>query len=267
MPAAPLAHPELVRPPRAFWRRVLHLHLLAAPLARNLEVDRRHGRILARSCGAGLRPFQPGAYNARVVAAVILTAGASSRMGRDKGLLSVPGGGSFLSRLAQSLLAGGCAEVVAVVGAAEQAFRLAVERERLPVQLVRNPDPSRGQLSSLHEALDELAPRAPHAIVMAPVDLPVIAPATVRAVIEAWTRSGAPVVRPSWRGRHGHPVLFDARVLAELRAADLSEGARAVVRAHAAEALDVEVNDPGAFEDIDTPEDYRRVFGIDLSAP
>jgi CTP:molybdopterin cytidylyltransferase MocA len=188
-------------------------------------------------------------------------------MGRDKGLLPVPGGGTFLSRLARSVLEGGCTEVVAVVGAAEPAIRSAVERERLPVRLVRNPDPSRGQLSSLHEAIDDLAPRAPRAIVMAPVDLPLVASSTVRAVIAAWTASGAPVVRPSWRGRHGHPVLFDARVLAELRAADLSVGARAVVRAHAAESIDVEVDDPGAFQDIDTPEDYRRVFGIGLSAP
>jgi molybdenum cofactor cytidylyltransferase len=202
-----------------------------------------------------------------VIAAVILAAGASSRMGRDKGLLPVPGGGTFLSRLAGSLLEGGCAEVVAVVGVAEQAIRSAVERGGLPIRLVRNPDPSRGQLSSLHEALDDLAARAPRAIVMAPVDLPLVAPATVRAVIEAWTRSGASVVRPSRGGRHGHPVLFDARVLAELRAADPSAGARAVVRAHSAESLDVEVDDEGAFEDIDTPEDYRRVFGVGLSVP
>jgi CTP:molybdopterin cytidylyltransferase MocA len=60
-------------------------------------------------------------------------------------------------------------------------------------------------------------------------------------------------------------VLFDARVLDELREADVSVGARAVVRAHAPEAHDVEVNDPGAFEDIDTPEDYRRVFGVGLA--
>jgi CTP:molybdopterin cytidylyltransferase MocA len=202
-----------------------------------------------------------------VVAAIILTAGASSRMGRDKGLLPLPDGGTFLSRLTRSLLEGGCAEVVAVVGAAEPAFRAAVERDRLPVRLVRNPDPSRGQLSSLHQALDDLAPRAPRAVMMAPVDLPLVTPETVRAVIEAWNRSGAPIVRPSRGGRHGHPVLFDARVLTELRAADLSVGARAVVRAHASESLDVEVDDAGAFEDIDTPEDYRRVFGRGISDP
>jgi len=74
-------------------------------------------------------------------------------------------------------------------------------------------------------------------------------------------------VRPARLGRHGHPVLFDARVLPELRAADLAAGARVVVRAHAAEACDVEVDDPGAFEDIDTPEDYFRVFGVALNGP
>lgn len=187
-------------------------------------------------------------------------------MGRDKALLPVPGGTWFLSRLATALLEGGCTEVVAVVGAAEPAIRAAVERDALPVHLLRNPDPSRGQLSSLHEALDWLARRSPGGVLVAPVDLPMIAPGTVRGVIAAWHRSAAPIVRPSWRGRHGHPVLFGAPVLPELRAADLTGGARAVVRAHAAEICDVEIDDPGAYLDIDTPGDYRKVFGVGVPA-
>jgi molybdenum cofactor cytidylyltransferase len=200
-----------------------------------------------------------------VIAAVVLAAGMSSRMGRDKALLRVPGGSWFLSQLASTLRAGGCTEVVAVVGAAEDAIRAAVEREAIPVRLVRNPDPARGQLSSLHAAMDWVAGSAPRALLVVPVDLPLVAPHTVGRVIAAWARSGAPIVRPSWRGRHGHPVLFDAQLLPELRAADLSAGARTVVRAHALEACDVEVDDPGAFDDIDTPGDYRRIFGVDLS--
>jgi CTP:molybdopterin cytidylyltransferase MocA len=187
-------------------------------------------------------------------------------MGRDKALLPIPGGTWFLSRLASALLAGGCTEVVAVVGAAEAAIRAAVDRDALAVHLLRNPDPSRGQLSSLREALDWLARRSPVALIVAPVDLPIVAAETVRQVIAGWRRSGAPIVRPSWRGRHGHPVLFDARVLPELRAAGLSAGARPVVRAHAAELRDVEIDDPGAYQDIDTPEDYFRVFGVELPA-
>lgn len=197
--------------------------------------------------------------------AVILAAGFSSRMGRDKARLPIPGGGWFLSRLARTFLSAGCPEVMAVVGPLGDEVHSAAARERLPIRFVVNPDPSRGQLSSLQEALAVLAGRAPRGLLMAPVDQPLIAADTVRRVVEEWSRSAAPIVRPSRAGRHGHPVLFDARVLDELRAADVSAGARAVVRAHAAEARDVEVEDPGAFEDIDTPEDYRRVFGVNLA--
>jgi molybdenum cofactor cytidylyltransferase len=186
-------------------------------------------------------------------------------MGRDKARLPIPSGGWFLSRLTRTFLAAGCSEVLAVVGPLGDEIHAAAEREHLPVRFVVNPDSSRGQLSSLQEALAVLSTREPRALLMAPVDQPLIAVDTVRRVIEEWARSTAPIVRPAWNGRHGHPVLFDARVLPELRQADLSVGARAVVRAHASEAHDVEVADPGAFEDIDTPEDYRRVFGVELA--
>ncbi len=186
-------------------------------------------------------------------------------MGRDKARLPIPGGGWFLSRLARTFLSAGCPEVMAVVGPLGDEVHSAAARERLPIRFVVNPDPSRGQLSSLQEALAVLAGRAPRGLLVSPVDQPLVAADTVRRVMEEWRHSAAPIVRPSWRGRHGHPVLFDARVLNELREANVSVGARAVVHAHAAEARDVEVDDPGAFEDIDTPEDYRRVFGIGLA--
>lgn len=197
--------------------------------------------------------------------AVILAAGFSSRMGRDKARLPIPGGGWFLSRLARTFLAAGCPDVLAVVGPLGDEVHAAAARERLPVRFVVNPDPSRGQLSSLQEALAVLAERAPRGLLVAPVNQPLVAVETVRRVVEEWSRSAAPIVRPSWRGRHGHPALFDALVLDELRKADVAVGARTVVHAHAAEAHDVEVDDPGAFEDIDTPEDYRRVFGASLA--
>jgi molybdenum cofactor cytidylyltransferase len=197
-----------------------------------------------------------------MIPAVILAAGFSSRMGRDKALLEIPGGGWFLSRLARTFLGAGCGEVIAVVGPhAIEAVAAAVARDRLPVSLVLNPDPSRGQLSSLQEAIALLGPRAPRGLLMCPVDHPLVSEQTVRRVLGAWEQTGAPIVRPSHEGRHGHPVLFDARVLPELRAADVAVGARPVIRAHALELCDVDVDDAGAFEDIDTPDDFRRVFG------
>jgi molybdenum cofactor cytidylyltransferase len=188
-----------------------------------------------------------------VIPAVILAAGLSTRMGRDKALLPIPGGGWFLSRLARTFLEAGCSEVIAVVGpGVEGRVADAMAREGLVVGLVINPDPSRGQLSSLHEALRRFDLVAPRALLMCPVDQPLVSPRTVRLVIDAWVESAAPIVRPEHGGRHGHPVLFDARVLPELRAADLAGGARTVVRAHAADSRDVAVDDTGAYEDIDT---------------
>ena len=68
-------------------------------------------------------------------------------------------------------------------------------------------------------------------------------------------------MRPSVGGRHGHPVVFARSMFDELRAADPAVGAKAVVRAHAANAIDVAVDDAGACQDIDTPEDYERLIG------
>jgi molybdenum cofactor cytidylyltransferase len=199
-----------------------------------------------------------------MIPAVILAAGFSTRMGRDKALLEVPGDGSFLSRLARTFVSAGCSRVIAVVGARSvERITAVVDREALPVTLVLNPDPARGQLSSLREAIVALERGTPRGILVCPVDQPLVAAQTVALLLDAWSRTRALIVRPSREGRHGHPVVFDARILPELMAADLGGGARPVVRAHAAETVDVEVEDPGAFEDVDTPEDYRRVFGTD----
>ncbi len=91
------------------------------------------------------------------------------------------------------------------------------------------------------------------------VDVPLVQASTVAAVIEAWRRTRAPIVRPAEGERHGHPVIFDRSVFADLRSADLNTGAKAVFALHRDRIVNVEVNDDGAFEDIDTPEDYERM--------
>ncbi len=66
---------------------------------------------------------------------------------------------------------------------------------------------------------------------------------------------------PARGDRHGHPVIFDRAMFDELKSADLATGARAVIARHAADAVDVPVDDEGALADIDTPEDYRSLIG------
>lgn len=97
-----------------------------------------------------------------------------------------------------------------------------------------------------------------------PVDMPLVSAATVRAVVDAYRRAPHLVVRPARSGRHGHPVLFDRALFPELRAADVSRGARAVIGAHPQHVLDVATTDDGAFIDIDTPEEYARYTGFPL---
>jgi len=94
------------------------------------------------------------------------------------------------------------------------------------------------------------------------VDVPFASVATVRAVVDRYHRSHPRVVRPTRGGEHGHPFLIDRSVFDPLRRADPATGARPVVRSFATPAGEVEVDDEGAFTDIDTPEDYARALTI-----
>jgi len=93
------------------------------------------------------------------------------------------------------------------------------------------------------------------------VDVPMLAPATIAQVVEAWRRTRAPIVRPAYGQRRGHPVIFDRAVFHELRRAPAELGARVVVSAHYDEVVNVVVDDPGCVVDIDTPDEYRRAMG------
>ena len=90
------------------------------------------------------------------------------------------------------------------------------------------------------------------------VDVPLVSADTVRAVIDCYHRTHAPVVRPTSGTRHGHPLLIDRSLFAELRTAEPEAGAKPVVRAHASALGDIPIADEGAFTDIDTEEEYRK---------
>jgi molybdenum cofactor cytidylyltransferase len=183
-----------------------------------------------------------------MIAAIVLAAGGSTRMGRDKATLRAGVDGStFLDAIHSTLDAAGVGVVRVVV---------APGRERADQDDVVNPDPAAGMLSSIHCGLRAL-PGELDAVIIWPVDHPLVAPATVVAMIDAFRTWTAPIVVPAYHGRRGHPVLFAARVLPELMAADRSQGARSVVHAHG-DRFELLVDDPGVLADIDTPADYAR---------
>ena len=191
-----------------------------------------------------------------VLIAIILAAGESSRMGSPKALLTDPAGNPFIVRVARTFAEAGIDHLIIVTGRHHDAVAGVVRHHDGAVRIVRNEAPDRGQLSSLWVGLDAAQPLDPAAVLMTLVDVPFVTAATVRAVVEAWRRTGAPIVRPAIGERHGHPVLFDRAVLPELRRAPLEEGAKAVVHAHARDLVNVAVDDEGAVTDIDTPGDY-----------
>jgi molybdenum cofactor cytidylyltransferase len=195
-----------------------------------------------------------------VLTALILSGGDSTRMGFPKALLLDPEGRPFVARIVRSLKSAGLADIVVVTGSLHEQITAALEDDGLggAVRLARNADPSRGQLSSIWTGLDARAPHA-QAVLMTLVDVPLIAVATISAVVDAWRRTRAPIVRPIVDGRRGHPVVFDQRVFDELRATPADAGARVVVRAHWAESVDVPVEDRGCLVDVDTPADYERL--------
>ena len=183
-------------------------------------------------------------------------------MGRTKALLPLGSSGeTFLQRIVRVLRDGGADAVVVVIGGDGAAVRASLPRDDAQISAVENPRYEDGQLSSLLVGLAAVERRYDNveAVMMTLVDLPLISEATVRAVREAFLANpGAPLVRPRRGGRYGHPVIFNRSIFGELRRADPSKGAKPVVHAHAAEEVNVDVDDEGAFIDIDTPEDYER---------
>jgi molybdenum cofactor cytidylyltransferase len=198
---------------------------------------------------------------ASVIPAIVLAAGRSSRMGRAKASLPAGGGDTFLTRIVRTFLDAGVDDVIVVVGHEPEPIAERFAGSGLPARFVVNPGYDRGQLSSLLAGLGVADRPGVAAVLLTLVDVPLVSAATVRAVIDSYRRTRAPIVRPTSGDRHGHPLLIDRSLFEALRAADPATGAKPVVRAHATAAGDIAIDDEGAFMDIDTEEDYRKTIG------
>jgi CTP:molybdopterin cytidylyltransferase MocA len=199
------------------------------------------------------------------VAAILLAAGASSRMGSPKPLLPWAGTTLVEWELAQ-LRAGGVDEVVVVLGARAEAVRRVLLTD--PATLVFNARWVQGRATSLAAGARALLSLAPDLVVIENVDQP--APASLVArLIETARSAGADAVQPAYRDESGaehggHPVVVRGAVLPALaRATEASEGLRGVLAGRAVHRIRIE-GEPAAAWDLDTPEAYeaaRAAFG------
>lgn len=192
-----------------------------------------------------------------MLAAIVLAAGASERMGTPKALLE-HGGEPFLSGILKAAYAAGVERRVAVLG--HMADKILRQIDLSGVLVVMSEDLDAGPIGSIRAGLSAVSNHPVDGILVWPVDRPRVRVETVRALIDAFDRTGGPVVVPRTANRRGHPVIFAKRLFGELRAAPDDEGARAVVHRDASRVVEVEVADPGTVEDINTPDDYRRLI-------
>jgi len=203
-----------------------------------------------------------------MIRAIVLAAGASSRMGQAKAALPLgTTGDTVVSRVVATLLAAGLPSVAVVAGAHIDAVRAAMPRFEPRACVIEHPGWAQGQLSSLLAGLAAVDDPQLEAILVTLVDVPLVRPDSVAAIVHAWRQTRAPIVRPVDGDRHGHPVVFDRAVFDDLRCADPAVGAKAVFAAHASRRLDVSISDDGAFLDIDTPTEYRIVQAMAIDKP
>jgi molybdenum cofactor cytidylyltransferase len=191
------------------------------------------------------------------IAALILAAGASSRMGRPKQLLDW-GGRPLVRATAELALAAGLDPVLAVVGGARVAVEAALAE--LPLRIVPNADYAAGQSTSLRLGIAALGPEI-DAVVILLGDQPFVSAAIVERLVAEWRASRASIVAPVYAGQRGNPVLFARDVFPELLAVQGDQGARAVLAADRSRVQLVPFDDPRPLADIDTPDDYERLRG------
>ena len=193
-----------------------------------------------------------------MIAAVVLSAGESRRMGRPKALLPI-GGVTFLEQIVSAFKSSKVGDIIVVLGHDAEAIRPKIAH--LPVTFVINPDYARGQLSSLHVAIRALEKKQADGILVHLVDQPFLDAGLVNRMIDRFYESKKAIVVPAHKGRRGHPVLFSRRLFQELLDAPLDQGAKTVVQAHPQETLEIETDDERVALDIDTPDEYERYVG------
>jgi len=200
------------------------------------------------------------------IAAVILAAGRSQRMGAFKPLLPF-GNQTVIESCIEYLRKGGAETIVVVLG--HRAEEVQAQIKHLNVVCALNPDADSEMNASIAAGAREL-PAGAKSTLIALADHPAVPPSVVSTVIETW-KNGAPLVIPTWRNRGGHPVLIDLRYRHELQNLDPNRGLRGLFEAHGAEVKRVTVDSPYVARDMDTWDDYRalykEVFGEPPPAP
>jgi molybdenum cofactor cytidylyltransferase len=195
---------------------------------------------------------QEGAPRAPRIAAIVLAAGQSRRMGRINKLLAPVDGKPMVAHVMESVMASQARPLAVVTGHDYAAVEAVLPEGRYT--LAHNPDYASGLSSSLRRGLAAL-PEEIDGVVVCLGDMPRLSPAIIDRLIAAFDPlEGRAICVPTWQGKRGNPVLFARRFFAEMQDIAGDTGARALIGEHADVVCEVAMDDDAVLLDVDTPE-------------
>jgi molybdenum cofactor cytidylyltransferase len=192
-----------------------------------------------------------------MLAAAILAAGESRRMGTPKALLPYRGR-TFAEYLVEAMTHPRVGIIRIVLGA--RAEELQEKLNAGEGSIVINDHWEKGQLSSIQAAIRSLPQGATEGVMICPVDHPLISAKLVNKLIEAFDSRADRIVLPTFKGRRGHPVIFHASLYDELLGASVNVGARQVVWAHEEEVLEVPTEEEGVILNLNDPAALKKAM-------
>lgn len=193
-----------------------------------------------------------------MITAIVLAAGISSRMGTPKQLLMYQGR-PLLRHVVENLRKSQVDEIIVVLG--HQGAEVADALKGLPVRIIINEDYGAGQSTSVKAGLQALpaSDGDRRGVLFFLGDQPFVKPETINLLIEHYRQQGG-IIAPYYQGTRGNPILFDQKFFSEFQALTGDVGAREIISRHPEDLQKVDVPDRGVLQDIDTPEDYRKLM-------
>ncbi len=203
-----------------------------------------------------------GGTAAHTVVPIILAAGDSSRMGYPKALLPL-GAGTFLTTILGRLEKLSFPVPRVILGRDAARIQPLIASRRCSILI--NTDPSRGQLSSVQLGVASLDPNCDGCLIW-PVDLPAVAEGILSGLVDLFLSSHALIVLPRCGDRRGHPVIFRRNLFKELLDIPAGERAKKLLQVYRDQIVELPTSERATIEDIDTPEDYRRLTSETVGA-